>query len=52
MDEYSQAAKDQATKTQSAFQEGVERGKAKLNQQKSEIDNLVKDANDASADKA
>lgn len=46
VDEYRKAAQDSASRSQSAFQEGVERGKAKLNQQKAEIDNLVKDGKD------
>ena len=46
VEEYRRAAQDSASRSQSAFQEGVERGKAKLNQQKAEIDNLVKDGKD------
>ena len=49
VEEYRQAAKDSASRSQSAFQEGVERGRAKLNQQKAEIDNLVKDGKDPKA---
>ena len=41
VDEISTNARQQIDRTNSAFSEGVARGKEKLNQQKAEIDNLV-----------
>ena len=46
VDELSSTAKSQLDRTSNSFQEGIERGKAKLDKQKAEIENLVKnDAN-------
>ena len=52
VDELSATAKSSVDRTANSFQEGIERGKAKLDKQKAEIENLVKnkaDKNDASS---
>jgi len=45
VDEYGSVAREKIDQTSSAFQEGVSRGKTKLNQQKAEIESLINDAN-------
>ncbi|MFK8056095.1 MAG: YtxH domain-containing protein [Saprospiraceae bacterium] len=45
VDEYGSVAREKMDQTSSAFQEGVSRGKTKLNQQKAEIDSLINDVN-------
>jgi len=45
VDEYGTVAREKIDQTSNAFQEGVSRGKTKLDQQKAEIDSLINDVN-------